>query len=82
MLKQFKRLRGSKLSGTRRALMILKIFLEMEWMLILGSDVGLYVYFIIVVGPRLFGLSNCKATGDHGFPRWAVRILPFRTAIR
>ena len=82
MLKQFKRLRGSKLSGTRRALMILKIFLEMEWMLILGGDVGLYVYFVIVVGPRLFGLSNCKATGDHGFPRWAVRILPFRTAIR
>jgi hypothetical protein len=60
MLRQFrqikeKTLRG-KSSGTRRGLMILKICLEMEWMLILGGDIGLYVYFVVVVGPRLLGI--------------------------
>ena len=72
--------------------MILKIFLEMEWMLILGGDLGLYVYFVVVVGARLFGLKNCKANSDYAFLRFlssvlflrrsAVRILSFRAAIR
>ena len=87
-----KGLRGSKSSGARRGLMILKIFLEMEWMLILGGDLGLYVYFVVVVGARLFGLKNCKANSDYAFLRFlssvlflrrsAVRILSFRAAIR
>jgi hypothetical protein len=87
-----KGLRGSKSSGTRRGLMILKIFLEMEWMLILGGDLGLYVYFVVVAGPRLLRLKNFKANGDYAFlrflssvlffPRRAVRILSFRAAIR
>jgi hypothetical protein len=87
-----KGLRGSKSPGTRRALMILKTFLEMEWMLILGGDVGLYVYFVVVAGPRLFGLKNRKANNDYAFlgfpssvlffPRSVVRILSFRAAIR
>jgi hypothetical protein len=72
--------------------MVLKIFLEMEWMLILGGDLGLYVYFVVVVGARLFGLKNCKANGDYAFLRFlssflflrrcAVRILSFRAAIK
>jgi len=65
-------LRGSKSSGTRRGLMILKIFLEMEWMLILGGDLGLYVYFVVVVGARLFGLKNCKANSDYAFLRFPL----------
>jgi hypothetical protein len=87
-----KGLHGSKSSRTRRGLMILKIFLEMEWMLILGSDVGLYVYFVVVVGPRLFGLRNYKANSAYAFLRFlssvpffsscVVRILSFRAVIR
>jgi hypothetical protein len=87
-----KGLRGSTSSGTSRVLMILKIFLEMEWMLILGGDLGLYVYFIVVAGPRLFRLKNCKANADYAFlrfpswillfPRCAVRILSLSVAIR
>jgi hypothetical protein len=83
---------GSTLPGTRRGLMILKIFLEMEWMLILGGDIGLCVYFLVVAGPRLFRLMNCKATSDYAFlrfpssvlvfPRCVVRMLSFRAAIR
>ena len=61
-----KKLRGSKSAGTRRGLMILKIFLEMEWMLILGGDVGLYVYFVVVAGPRLLRLRNYNASGKSG----------------
>ena len=87
-----KGLRGSKSPGTRRGLMILKIFLEMEWMLILGGDVGLYVYLVVVVGPRLFGLRNCKANGNYAFlpflssalffPRCAVLKRSLRAAMR
>jgi hypothetical protein len=83
---------GSTSSGTRRGLMILKIFLEMEWMLVLGGDVGLCVYFVVVAGPRLFRLKNSKANSDYGFlrflssvpffPRCVVRILSLRAAIR
>ena len=97
MLKQLgwikeKGLRGSKSSGTRRGLMILKIFLEMEWMLILGGDLGLYVYFVVVAGPRLLRLKNFKGNGDYAFlrflssvlffPRCAVRTLSLRAPIR
>jgi hypothetical protein len=79
-------------SGTRRGLTILKIFLEMEWMWILGGDVGLCVYFVVVVGPRLFRLKNCKANSDHTLlrfpssvlflPRCVVRMLSLRAAIK
>jgi hypothetical protein len=87
-----KGLRGSKSPGTRRGLMVLKIFLEMEWMLILGGDLGLYIYLVLLVSCQLFGLENCKANGDYAFlrflssvlffPRCAVRILSFRAAIK
>ena len=76
----------------KRGLMILKIFLGMEWMLILGGDVGLYVYLVVVVGPRLFGLRNCKANGNYAFlpflssalffPRCAVLKRSLRAAMR
>jgi hypothetical protein len=97
MLKQLARIKekglcGSTSSGTRRGLLILKIFLEMEWMLILGGDVGLCVYFVAVVGPRLFRLKNGKANSDYAFLRFpssvlffsrcVVRMLSFRAAIR
>ena len=55
--------------------MILKTFLEMEWILILGGDLGLYIYFVIVVGPRLFRLTNCKANGEHAFLRFVSSVL-------
>jgi hypothetical protein len=83
---------GSTSSRTRWGLLTLKIFVEMEWMLILGGDVGLCVYFVVVAGPRLFRLKNRKANSDYAFlrfpslilflPRCAVRILSIRAAIR
>jgi len=48
--------------GTKRGLMILKIFLGMEWMLILGGDLGLYVYLFFLV---LFGPKNSKASRSY-----------------
>jgi hypothetical protein len=87
-----KGLRGSKSPGTRRGLMVLKIFLGMEWMLILGGDFGLYIYLVFLVSCQLFGLENRKVNGDYAFwrfvslliffPRRAVRILSFRAAIK
>ena len=82
MLKRLARIKekglcGSTSSGTRRGLMILKIFLEMEWMLILGGEVGLCVYFVAVVGPRLFRLKNCKANRDYAFLRFPSSVLFF-----
>jgi hypothetical protein len=38
--------------------MVLKIFLGMEWMLILGGDLGLYIYLVLLVSCRLFGLDE------------------------
>ena len=67
-----KKLRGSKSAGTRRGLMVLKIFLEMEWMLILGGDLGLYIYLVLFVSCRLFGLKNCKANSDYAFLRFPL----------
>jgi len=69
-----KNLRGSKSRGTRQGLMILKIFLEMEWMLILGGDVGLCVYFVVVLGPRLLGLRSCNASGKSGVKRFRLAL--------
>jgi hypothetical protein len=53
-----KGLRGSKSPGIRRGLMILKIFFGMEWMLILGGELGLYIYLVTLVSFRLFGLEK------------------------
>lgn len=53
-----KGLRGSKSLGTRRGVMILKIFLGMEWVLILGGDLGLYIYLAALVSFRLLGLEK------------------------
>jgi hypothetical protein len=38
--------------------MILKIFFGMEWMLILGGELGLYIYLVTLVSFRLFGLEK------------------------
>jgi hypothetical protein len=39
--------------------MILKIFLEMEWIWILGVVFALtYAYLVVIIGRRLFGLKN------------------------
>jgi hypothetical protein len=50
--------------------MVLKIFLGMEWMLILGGDLGLYIYLVLLVICQLFGLENRKANGDYAFLRF------------
>jgi hypothetical protein len=72
-----KSLRGSKASGTRQRLMTLKIFLGMEWMLILGGDLGLYIYLFFLV---LFGPKYCKANGDWAFSHFLSSLL--RCAVR
>jgi len=40
--------------------MILKIFLGIEWVLILGGDVGLYIYLFFLVW---FAPKYCNAKG-------------------
>jgi hypothetical protein len=91
MLRQMKEEgpREYKAPGTRRGLMVLKIFLGMEWMLILGGDLGLFIYLVLLISFRLFGLENREARGDYAFlplflsfPRSAVRILSSRATIK
>ena len=61
-----KRLRRIKKEGfadlsrrDKRGQIILKIFLEMEWIWILGVVFALaYAYLVVIIGRRLFGLKN------------------------
>jgi hypothetical protein len=80
-----KALRSSNSPGTRRGLMILKFFLGMEWMLILGGDLGLWIYLFFLIG---FAPKYCKVTGYYAFFhslssvfRCAARIVLLRTAV-
>jgi hypothetical protein len=63
VLKRLRRIKATEVRGSkssrrpRQGLMILKIFLGMEWMLILGGDVGLYTYLVFLVSFRLLGLE-------------------------
>ena len=68
-----KALRGSNSPRTRRGLMILKIFLGMEWVSILGGDVGLYIYLFFLVW---FGPKNYKVNGYYAFLHFLSSALP------
>lgn len=80
-----KALRGSNSPQTRRGLMVLKIFLGMEWVLILGGDLGLYIYLFFLVW---FAPKYCNVKGYDtclhflsSVRRHAARIVSFRAAI-
>jgi hypothetical protein len=80
-----KALRGSTSSRTGRGLMTLKIVLGMEWMLILGGDLGLYTYLFFLV---LFAPKYCNGNGYHALLHFlssirhrTVRIIAVRATI-
>ena len=62
--------KGSNSPRASRGLMVLKLFLGMEWMLILGGDLGLYLYLVLLVSFRLCGLENRKTSDDYPFLRF------------
>ena len=68
-------LRGSNSSRTRRGLMILQIFLGMEWVLILGGDAGLYIYLFFLVW---FAPKYCNAKGYRTYLHFLSSLSPNR----
>jgi len=81
-----KTLCGATSSRTRRGLMTLKIVLGMEWMLILGGDLGLYTYLFFLL---LFAPKHCNGNGYHAFWHFlssmrhcAVRIISVNPSAR